>query len=320
MTVRNQEWLDRASDSRYPFNWNASAVDETGTFAFPNDFLTSVYIAIPADLKLNLTTVHISEIIHTPTLITLSFQAAIDGEPVVFAKATLSVTGLEAQIEQVGYGFGLIEGELNYPDVRGRLTVARVDNLRLQPAGVFQFGYAATGLDTDALRPNIRHVSAIEIESAGSITRLNRVIRLKPGNNARLRVTTEDGEPVVYVDALDPTGFNDNLDCETTVAAAVRRINGLPGNSDREIFIQPSRCIEITPAGNALNLRNACSEPCAGCAEAEAIKSQIDPMAQQIPILTNFISRLTASVEAQQQAIAASQGPLSCLQQVEPEA
>lgn len=312
--IRNLEWLDRASGNRYPLQPVATATDLSGAFRLPNDFIAAIYLAVPADLRINLTSVYISEVVHTPNLISLVISTLINNELRNIARADLSLVAIANQIRSIGYGVGLLEGMPDYTDIRGRISIARLENIQLQPVGVFAFDYSGAGLDVDAIRPAIRHVSAIEVETVGGqFTRLNGPVRLRAGNNTRLRLATEDGEPVIYFDAFDTTGFNDDFNCEDTSAAAIRRINGIRGNSNREVLIQDSRCVDVTASGDALTIRNPCSEPCAGCEEAEAIKRSVDPMAQQIPTLVNFIARLGASIESQQQAIAASQGPLQCL-------
>lgn len=312
--IRNLEWLDRASGNRYPLQPFASAVDVSGSFRLPNEFLASLYLAVPSDLRLNLTSVYISEVVHTPSLISLVISAEIDGIIRTLARSDLSLIAIANQINSVGYGLALVDGTGDYTDVKGRVAIARLENIQQQPVGSFEFDYSGAGVDVDAIRPALRHVSALEVETtAGQYTRLNGPVRLSAGANTRLRLATEDGEPVIYFDAFDTSGFNEQLECEDNGNAAIRRINGLAGNSNREILIQESRCIDIFASADTLAIRNPCSEPCAGCEEAEAIKRVVDPMAQQIPTLVNFIARLQASVESQQQAISASQGPLQCL-------
>jgi len=312
--LRNLEWLDRASGCRYPLQSLASAVDLSGDFSLPNEFLASLYIAVPVDLRLNIGSVFISEITHTPNLVSLLFSGLINGVVRNFARADLGLLAIANQIASTGYGLGLVEGIGDYTDIRGRLAVARLDNLRLQPVGTYSFDYTGAGVDVDAIRPSIRQLAALEVErDAGQFVRLTGAIRLRSGTNTRLRLATEEGEPVVYFDAIDASGFNAELDCDTGLGAAIRRINGLGGDSQREIKLQESRCLSVAASGDTIALRNRCSEPCASCAEAEAVKQVVDPMAAQIPTLVNFIARLQAAVDTQQQNIAMSQGPLACL-------
>lgn len=112
---------------------------------------------------------------------------------------------------------------------------------------------------------------------------------------------------------MDASDLNESLECEDGTPPAIKRINGLPGNSQREILLRENRCLEITASGDTISMRNRCSEPCAGCKEAEAVKQVVDPMAQQIPSLVNLITRIQVAVDTQTQAIAISQGPLACL-------
>ena len=312
--LRNLEWLDRASGCRYPLQSLASAKDVSGVFELPNEFLASLYLAVPVDLRLNVGTVFISEVVYTPTLVTLTITGSINGTQTNFARADIGLLAIDNQIQAIGYGLSLFEGIGDYSDIRGRVAVARLDNLRLQPIGVYQFNYAGAGIDVDAIRPSIKQVSAIEVErEPGQYVRLSGAVRLRAGTNTRLRVTTEDAQPVVYIDAIDASSFNESLDCDTGSGASIRRINSIRGNSQREITIRESRCLAVSASGSSISLRNRCSEPCASCEEAEAVKAVVDPMAQQIPTLVNFIARLQASVDTQQQNIIMSRGPLQCM-------
>lgn len=313
--IRNQESLDRASDSRYPLNSFASARDSTGAFNLPNDFLAGLYITIPSELRLVMTSVHIRQIVATPNLVVMTIAGSIGLETVDLARLDIGLVAVDAQISMEGYGLALAEPLGEYQDIKCHAVIARTENIRAQPSGTFTFDRDSGGIDVDCVRPIVRGVSALEVETQfEQFVRLSGPIRMRPGSNTRFRVETESGEPVVYVDAIDASDLNESLQCDDGQTPAIRRINGLPGNSQREILLRESRCLEIDAAGDTIGIRNRCSEPCASCAEAEQVKAVVDPMAQQIPQLVNLITRIQVSVDTQLQAISISQGPLACLQ------
>ncbi|GIW89580.1 MAG: hypothetical protein KatS3mg109_0012 [Pirellulaceae bacterium] len=310
--IRNLEWLDRGSDSRYPLQSGATAKDRTGVFEIPNDFLASLYIAVPADLDMQLETARVGELIQARSQIIVRFFATINGSDVQFAQMTIGRLQAEKQIKAIGYALGLVTGVGSYSAVKGQAAIARMSIID-QPLGKFEFDYDGAGLDIDVLRPNIRFVSAVDVETqSGGFSRIDGPLRLRAGDNVQLRLVQEDGEPVVYFDALDGSQFNKQLECELGDLPPIRTINGIPGGPDRAVDIEQGRCLEASVTGSALGLRNECSEPCASCEEAETLKSAIDPLVEQIPTLVNFISRLEAAIDAQNMAMQLSQFPLEC--------
>lgn len=311
--IRNREWLDLATDCRYPLKREATAKDFSGVFSIPDDLLAALHVSVPVDLQLNPLSCYISRVIYTPSVLTLIVSGTVAGGVVELLRADISLISAAQQIASSGCAIGFFSGIGLFGDLRGRVTLGRLDNLKLQPVGNYTFSAQATGIEADCIRPQIRHVAAIEVETnPDQFVRLTGTIRLRAGQNARFRVESEDGLPVVYIDAVNAAELNEQLECEEGSNPAIKRINGLSGNSQREILIDSSRCMEITAAEAALAFRNACSEPCAGCAETHALEQIIAPISNQLPTLASFIARLQASIDQQGQAIAISQGPLQC--------
>lgn len=306
--VRGVEFADRASDGRYPLIPLATATDTSELFALPNDFLVGLYLAIPADLQIRPGRVFISRIINTTSLVSLFVTADIGNTLVEIGRFDISRAVANSQIDRHGYGLAVFEGATNYEDLRGRVTVHSFANMELQPQGEFTFEYAATGIEPDCIRPHIRHVSSLEIVQPNGNLRLGGAVRLAAGNNTRLRVEVVDGQPTVYIDALDASDLNEQLECEFGPAPPIRRINGLTGDSQRAITLIGSRCLEIQPLVSELQLRNRCSEPCASCDEAEAVRSLVDPFRTQIPTLIGLANRLDAAITQTQLNVLASKG------------
>lgn len=307
-SYRGIEWLDRASDSRYPLVPMATARDTQDIFEIPNDLLVSVYLAIPADLLVSPGYVFISRVVHTSSVLILYISAEIDGDIELLGQFEVSVEAMRTAAERSGYGLTSFVPVTAYADVRGRLTIHDVNSLKNQPQGDFTFDFEGAGLDPDSIRPNIRHVSSIEVEQNGSTLQLRGPVQLAAGDNVRFRVEVEDSEPVLYLDALDTTQLNEDLECDIGESPFVRRVNGIPGDSQRNVSIVGSRCLEVETGAAELHLRNRCSEPCASCDEAEAVRSLILPYQQQIPTLIGLLNRLDAAVTQTTNAVALSTG------------
>lgn len=282
-------------------------------FTIPNDLLVGIYLTVPIDLQINPMSCFISKIVYTPTILTLTISGTVAGGVAELMRADISLVSAQQQINAHEAAVAFFVGVGLYTDLRGRVLLNRLDNLKLQPVGSYSFDTAGAGIEVDCVRPQIRHVSAVEVETnPGQFTRLTGPIRLRSGQNARFRVESENNVPVIYLDAVNAADLNDQLQCEEGTSPPIRRINGIGGNSQREVLIDGSRCFEITALENALQMKNPCSEPCAGCAETEALEQIVTPVVTQLPALTAFIARLQASVDQQSQAIALSQGPLQC--------
>lgn len=307
--IRGNEFTNRSADSRYPLMPSATAEDTTGLFKIPNDLLAGLYLAVPADLLFDPSSFQITEIMHTHALCTIFIGAKLNSQLVEIGRFDISRSNLENQISKYGYGFSLFQGGTQYSDFRGRLIIGGIAGLTKSPQGQFTFNYNGAGLSVDCIRPMIRHVNGVEIETAsGQLFRLNGTIRLRAGNNAIVRLEVNEGEPVVVFDAVDTSQLNEQLQCDETTGVAIRRINGLRGNAQREINLIGSRCLEVQPQDIGIELINRCSEPCASCEEAEAVKSLVDPFATQVPTLIGLINRLEAAINQMQITMLLSRG------------
>lgn len=306
--LRGVEFADRASDSRYPLIPLATATDRAGVFSLPNDFLVAIYLSLPADLPISPGYVFISRVINTPGLITLAVSASISGELVEIGQFDVSRQQTQAQIDRIGYGFVVFEGTDSFKDLRGRATIRSLATIAEQPQGEFFFDYDDAGIEPDCIRPHLRHVAALEVEQPGGSLRLGGVVRLAAGNNMRLRVEVIDDQPTVFMDALDASQLNEDLECETGVSPPIRRINGIEGDSQRQVTLIGSRCLEVNALAAEIQLRNRCSEPCASCQEAEQVQSLLEPFASQVPTLIGLANRLDIAVTQTQLNVISSRG------------
>ncbi len=316
--IRGVEWTDRASDSRYPLQPLASAVDNSGIFQIPNDLLIAAYLSVPADLTIQPGNVYISRVLYTGTLLQIELSAQYTLTTAVLGLFEFPLGAASQQIVSRSLATATFTGGPTYRDLRGRLSLGTLTNLSKQPQGEFYFDYAAAGLDPDCIRPQLRKLSAIEVETGGDLLRLTGTIRLAAGLNTRLRVEVEAGQPVIYIDALDASELNEQLACDYGDKPPIRRMNGLGGDANREITILGSRCLDIEAVNAELRLRNRCSEPCVSCAEAETLRQLIDPFAQQVPSLVNLVNRIDMAVSQTQANVDYSGGSSVVVTTTEP--
>lgn len=306
--VRGVEFANRAADSRYPLLPTATAKDTSGTFEIPNDFMVGMMIAIPSDISINPTTYHISSVTNVLNRTVVTIAGALGESLVDIGRFDVLWAPVKSQIISKGYGFAVFVGTGEYSDIRGRLMIGSVDSIATQPQGEFAFNPVSGGISVDCIRPVFRHLSAINVLAAnGNNYKLTGAVRLRGGDNVRLSVQVQNEQPVVVIDAIDATSFGESLNCDVGSSPAIRTINGLAGNANREFTLLGSRCLTVEGTTFGVQLANSCSEPCATCAEAEQLKSMIDPFASQVPLVMQVANRLELSVSQMQKSMADSQ-------------
>lgn len=306
-SIRGNEFANRAADSRYPLIPYAAAKDGSCVFEIPNDFLVGLYIAIPADLQISPATYQITTIVNVNNRTLVSIGGKLNGTLITIGRFDILWESARAQITERGYAFANFIGEPNYADLRGRLMVGSIDSIAAQPQGSFGFSYGGAGLSVDCFRPIFRHLSALNVlTSTGQSFRLSGAVRLRGGDNVDIKVEIQDGVPVVMLNAVDGSKLNESFDCDSSSGAVIKTINGLPGNVDREVTLIGSRCLAVEPSTFGVQFTNGCSEPCASCEEAEALKSMVDPFSQQLPYVISVAAKLEAAIIQMQQTVNAA--------------
>lgn len=306
-TIRGNEFANRSADSKYPLHPAATGVDTTGAFTIPNDFLVGLYLSVPADSGFSPESFHVRQIIYTRARCSVVIGAVSGTTTLAVGQFDVIETQAAAQLLTYGYAFSTFTAADAYAEFTGRLMVGGLDSLKLQPQGVYQFTPITAGISVDCVRPKLRHISAFEVvNNSGQVFRLTGIVRLTGGTNANVRIAVEGGQRVVVFDAVDGSQLNDQMNCQQITSTTIKTVNGLPGNSDGEINLIGSRCLEIAPQQQGLQLTNGCSEPCASCEEAQALKSLVDPFVTQVPTLTSLINRIDIMVSQLQSNIAMS--------------
>lgn len=101
---------------------------------------------------------------------------------------------------------------------------------------------------------------------------------------------------IITLNAIEGAGLNTECDCTDDAGTPIRTLNGVRGDTNRNITILGDNCIEWEPGTNSLQAKDSCSEPCCGCEYQTAVTSNLEGLNQQALTLTNFINRLEASV------------------------
>src|SRR5690606_26651683 len=88
--IRNIEWLDHNGEGAYPFAAEASRRDQTGSFQLPNDFITSLQLAVPAELNVSPAKFFVSAVTNLPGGFAIVISYNGTGGDVVVASASVA--------------------------------------------------------------------------------------------------------------------------------------------------------------------------------------------------------------------------------------
>jgi hypothetical protein len=84
-------------------------------------------------------------------------------------------------------------------------------------------------------------------------------------------------------------------------------------STDGTFILAQDDCIEITPITNGLSFADTCAQPCCGCAELDAITTQINRFGDGVTTLQNFVTRLGSEVTQMSLVVLGSKlGDSSC--------
>jgi len=289
--IRQLEWLNHNSQRAYPVSSAVSRKDVTGSFELPNNFLVALYFPVHWHAELVPQNFFIRAIASYSNGVSITVGYAADGGDINVAVAAVTKSAhTQYQVYSLG-GIG------DFADSRGYVVIDSFSQLDLQPAGLFQFTLADTRLEPDCIRPNIRGVVSMQVDnSVGLSSKMYGNIRLQAGRNIRLTPVLEEGEdPVILIDAVDSSGFEEPCVCQDD-APPIRTINGTPPDPAGNIQLIGNECMRITSSGNVLQLEDVCSAPCCGCEELEAIVRAMEALTDKAATLEMFLTNLEARV------------------------
>lgn len=312
----NLEWLNHNSQRSYPLTNEASKSDKTDSIQLPNDFLVGLYFPVHAGLDVDPAKFFLHTVAIFPTGYSLSIGYDTGAaSPGIIATVNVART---SHTENRTYA---LSGAGNFDDSVGTVVIGRLDTIDTLPPGIYEFTAASGALESDCIRPMIRGISSLAVVSAnGERSRpLVGDIELIAGNNIRLTVGNADSEtPTVTISAIDGEGLNETCICDDQEedATCIRTINGIAPLPDGNFRFIGDGCITIEPIANGMRFSDACSEPCCGCDELQALITQVDRFADGALTLQNFVNALNAQVSQFHSVVLGSrlgdQGCINC--------
>lgn len=307
----NLQWLNHNSQRRYPLADDASATDETGAFALPDDFLLELDLPVHAGLNVGPGRFYVKHVgaYATGYSVVVGYDGA-DG-PVDVATALIA---RQTHTRNAVYALG---GVGAFADTVGKVVIGQLDDIDAQPPGFWTFGPDGGRLDPDAVRPIIRGVSAIVlVNGAQSSAPLYGVVELEAGANVQLVPVLVAGQnPKVIVNAVQGAGLNEECVCEGSAAPGppVLTVNGVAPGPDGNLLLVGNDCLEVGAIANGIRLSDRCSKPCCSCAELEKVTAALEQLGQDVAAVRQFVDRLDVSVTTMDMVVLGARlGPRSC--------
>lgn len=289
----NSQWLAQNETRSYPIVDWASKEDTTGTIVLPNSFLLYMHLPVHAGLDVQPEKFYLKSLLISPTgyTLTVGYDDGSSSPP------SVAVTSIARSSHREFRSYALV-GIDDFDDSVGFVVVGRLADVDALSAGFYSFAPAASALEVDVIRPNIRGLTSITVvNGADRSDRLYGDIELVARDNMRIAVSTVEGEPPrITFSAIRGEGLNDECACaDEDTSTPVRFINGIPPGPDSNFKLVGDNCITISPIVNGLKLTDACSQPCCGCTELNAVLSQLDRFADGEATLRAYVNNLVAA-------------------------
>jgi hypothetical protein len=296
----NLELLNHNSQRAFPLAPHAARTDTTGTITLPNSFLVGMELTVHAGLSVDPSKIFLYSVLISPVGFSLAF-AYDDGTP------TLVATTNFARSTHAEYDSYALVGKNNFDDCVGHVLIGDLTEIDELPAGEYFFTAAAGAVDPHAIMPGIRSITSITVVNGNDRSeRYYGDITLVAGTNFRITATSGDSPTIVF-NAISGEGLNQACVCDQLQdAPCIRTINGIPGDPDGNFRIDGNQCITLTPASFGLELLNECSTPCCGCAELEALRSQLNDFADGRAALQSLADRTHSEVSTMTLVVLAS--------------
>jgi hypothetical protein len=310
--IWNLEWLNHNSQRSYPLAEDATKTDSTGTFQLPDDFLLGLYLPIHAGLDVDPSQFFISSVSVFATGYSVSISYNDDsGSATVVATAVISKA---AHTPNMSYA---LPGVSAFDDTVGKIVIGILDSIDQQPAGQFSFRYQDGKLDSDCIRPMIRGIQSIRILNNGELsTPITGHVIFEAGSNMQITVSQVPGLAAeVRFDAIEGKGLTETCACEEPTAGPIMTINGIGPDPYGNFQLNGKVCIEIDPITHGLQLTDTCSSACCGCSELESLTKELELLGTAEQTLENFLSQLSAQVNAFSQLVLGSKiSDAGCIQ------
>ncbi len=313
---QNLEWLNHNGQRRYPLADDAEAVDDSGSFRLPDEFLVELDLPIHAGLNVGPAGFYLRYVAAYAGGygLTVAYQPA-DGDPVNVASALIPRQGF------VRNSVFVLGGVNDFADTVGKVVVGRLDEIDRQPPGQWEFTLAGARLDPDAVRPIVRGVSSVVcVNGDQRSVPLYGDVELVAGANMQLVPILLPGQdPVIRINAISGEGTVNDCVCEGDAALStpIKMINGAAPTTAGDLTLVGNDCLQIEAITNGVRVSvpEGCGKPCCGCPELERLTQDLERFAAQAGSVEGFVDRLQSAVDTMSMTVLGSRlGDRNCVQ------
>ena len=287
----NLQWLNHNSQRAYPLTDRATKTDTTGTITLPDNFIVGMYFPVHVGTTFESSNFFVKNLLIAPTGFNITIGYSDGTTEVDVASANIVRSNY---VPNRAYALGGVD---EFADSVGTIVLGVLDDIDNLPVGFYAFEKEAGELESDVIRPMLRAVSSLRVNNSGELSApIYGHVTLVAGTNIKIDIQPFATHTEIIFSAI--SGLNLNQDCLCNIpptGECIRCINGVCSDDGTFTFAQDT-CVEITPITNGISFTDTCASPCCGCAELEAINTQIDRFGDGVSTLQNFVTRLGSEV------------------------
>lgn len=298
----NLQWLNHNSQRSYPITERASKSDSTNTIRLPDSFILALYFPLHISLNVQIDRFYISTLLVSPLGYAIGLGYSGTDPDTGEETSTLVANATIAKATHAANATYALSGIDDFADSVGHIVIGDTKEVDDLPPGLYTFNFDGTTLEADAIRPMIRSVSALRVVNGVETSDLlYGDIEVVAGTNMNINFGTnpESGNPRLIFNAISGLNLNESCTCNTpNPGECIKCINGICSD-DGSFSLVGTECVKIeqtTGINGSLKFSDTCAQPCCGCAELDAIKTQIDRFDDGVNTLQNFVTRLSSEV------------------------
>jgi hypothetical protein len=289
--IWNAGWLTQNTQRTYPFAYNATLFNDTGEYKLPNALLVAATITAKSVAWLD---VSLLQVLVSGTELVLFFSNDIK------ATSPRSITPFTAVPVENAYGF---------------LTIGQLTDIQDWPLGLYTFPPENTQFDVDIVRPPLDGISAVRLQSNGSLSEpLVGDVVFVAGNN--LSFSFVGGGSSVRLDAAPLPDLTESCGCDGGGVVAnpkpIYSVNGLKPDAVGNVQLVADGCFEFKIINGQLLFKNNCAEPCCDCTELDSVMENVQQFVAGAANLSQLVSRLEIGLETLRTASLNTVLPTDC--------
>ena len=290
----NLEFLNHNAQRSYPLAAEATKQDTTESFTLPDDFIVSLDIPVSTAMDMQSDRFFIRQV----GLFASGIQVIISHQDSSGSVVDVAA-GLVPENASLRNTTVVLGGIAPFDDTVGKMTIGRLDTIRANPTGLFNFDLEDTRIEPQAVRPMIRGITSFRV-SDGFGTESERLygdIELIAGRNIELQTVNSSTETKIVISAISGEGTVEECVCSGDAAEipCIKTINGIGPTPTGNFNFVGDNCISFSGLTNGLKVEDSCCAPCCGCEELETITRALENLNLQRNELEVFINEIAAT-------------------------